>query len=141
MKQTEIVKILSQFGLKATQQRIAVLSVMNSMSNHPSVEDIYKKLYKKYPTISLATVYKTVETFEQIGLIKKIRTDCGYVRYDSVIEPHYHLYSFDDNRLEDYFDDDLNNLLKDYFKKKRIPGFTVNDFNLQILGTFSKNKQ
>jgi len=141
MKQEEIVKILSEFGLKATHQRIAVLLVLSSIPTHPSAEDIYTKLIKNYPTISLATVYKTVETFEQVGLIKKIRTDCGYVRYDSVTEPHYHLYSFNDNRLEDYFDEDLNKLLKDYFSKTQIPGFIVNDFNLQILGKFTKNKQ
>jgi len=58
------------------------------------------------------------------------------MRYDAVLQTHHHLYSAESERIEDYFDDDLYKIIAEYFKKKKIPDFTINDFKLQIIGKF-----
>ena len=72
------------------------------------------------------------------NLIKKVKTDKDIMRYDAVIEDHHHLYSTESDRIEDYINHDLNNLLKEYFKKNKINDFEIDDIKLQIIGKFKK---
>jgi Fur family peroxide stress response transcriptional regulator len=60
------------------------------------------------------------------------------MRYDPILEKHHHLYCAESERIEDYFDDELNDMLKEYFERKQIPGFTIDDIKLQIIGKFKK---
>lgn len=60
------------------------------------------------------------------------------MRYDGILEKHHHLYSSESERIEDYFDNDLNALIEDYFSKKKIAGFEIEEVKLQILGRFKK---
>jgi Fur family peroxide stress response transcriptional regulator len=61
------------------------------------------------------------------------------MRYDPVLDAHHHLYSIDSDRIEDYFDPELNLLLENYFSGKSIPGFQIEDIKLQIIGKFNIN--
>jgi Fur family peroxide stress response transcriptional regulator len=63
------------------------------------------------------------------------------MRYDAFLESHHHLYCSDSDRIEDYLDNELNKILENYFEKKRIPGFKIEDIKLQIIGKFLKNRQ
>jgi Fur family transcriptional regulator, peroxide stress response regulator len=60
------------------------------------------------------------------------------MRYDAIMEKHHHLYSLDSDRIEDYFDEDLNQILEDYFSKKHIKDFEIRDIKLQLIGTFKQ---
>jgi Fur family peroxide stress response transcriptional regulator len=63
------------------------------------------------------------------------------MRYDAILESHHHLYCSACNKIEDYHDEELNQLLDEYFKNKEIKNFTIKDIKLQIVGTFHfKNK-
>jgi Fur family peroxide stress response transcriptional regulator len=59
------------------------------------------------------------------------------MRYDSILEKHHHLYCVESDRIDDYYDPELTLLLEDYFSKKNIPNFTIDDVKLQITGKFS----
>jgi Fur family peroxide stress response transcriptional regulator len=59
------------------------------------------------------------------------------MRYDAVMSKHHHLYYSDSERIEDYFDKDLNKILNDYFRRKKIPNFKITDIKLQIIGTYT----
>ena len=61
----EFIEACKNMGLKITPQRVAVYEVLLSRDDHPTVEDIYNEIKKKYPFVSLATVYRTVETLEE----------------------------------------------------------------------------
>ena len=76
----------------------------------------------------------------QIVLIKKVKTEKDIMRYDAVMESHHHLYCSESDRIEDYKDNELNELLEKYFEKKKIPDFKIEDIKLQIIGKFIKNK-
>lgn len=139
-RKEEIRQVLSGKGLKVTPQRIAILEAIYKLDNHPTAEKIINEVRKSNPNIASGTVYKVLDVFEKNILIKKVHTDEGVVRYDGVIEDHHHLYCPESNLIQDYFDEELDNLLRDYFRKKKINGFKIDEMTLQIKGKFENNK-
>ena len=127
-------------GLKVTPQRIAVYETMLNVDNHPTAEMIRKKVAQKNPSISLGTVYKTLESFVEKGLIKKIKTEEDVMRYDPILEKHHHLYCQKSNTIADYYDEELNQIIQDYFRKKQISNFKIEDVKLHIIGEFKENE-
>lgn len=86
----EIEQRLRAEGFKVTPQRIAIYNALFEFEKHPTAEMIYRSLHEKYPTISLATVYKTMEIFEKIGVIRILDVggdSCRY-DYDTYLHPH-----------------------------------------------------
>ncbi len=134
---SEIKEKLSGCGLKITPQRIAILEAMNSLKNHPTAENIIEYIRKIHPNIATGTVYKVLETLVEKKLIKKVKTEKDIMRYDAILNSHHHLYCDATNRIEDYSDEELDHLLLEYFKKKKIPNFKVEEIKLQINGKFS----
>lgn len=131
----EIKEKISMYGMKCTSQRIAIYQALLS-SDHPSVENVYDVIGKDYPSISLSTVYNALETFAEKKLIGKIKTSNGKMRYDVRIEPHAHLYFKETKKVVDYFDDDLQSMIKKHFAKKNIPNFSIADVQILINGKY-----
>jgi Fur family peroxide stress response transcriptional regulator len=131
---------LRDSNLKVTPQRVAVLEALNNLKNHPTADKIKEYVVKNHPNIALGTIYKTLETFVEKGLVKKVKTEKDVMRYDAILENHHHLYCEDTERIEDFFDDKLDSLIDKYFQKKKIPNFNVKDIKLQIIGTFNNKK-
>lgn len=128
---------LKNSNLKITPQRIAVLEALSNLKDHPTADNIKEYVVKNHPHIAVGTIYKTLETFVKKGLVKKVKTEQDVMRYDAILDRHHHLYCEDTERIEDYFDDQLNEILEEYFKKRKIPNFKVKDVKLQIIGTFN----
>lgn len=82
----------------------------------------------------MTTVYNTLRIFVQKGIIKKVFTGDDKIRYDSGQMKHHHIYYTDSEKIEDFFDDELDKMLKNYFSEKKIPGIIINDMSLQISG-------
>ena len=139
MKAEEIRNKLVEKKLKVTPQRIAVLGAIINLKNHPTAENTIDYIRKNHPNISVATVYKVLDTLVENRLIKRVKTEKDIMRYDAITESHHHLYFSDSDRIEDYIDNDLNILLENYFKKNKIPDFKIEDIKLQIIGKY-KNK-
>ncbi len=85
------IKKCKQEGLKITPQRIAVYEILLNSKSHPTVEEIYEEVRKRYPFVSLATVYRTVETLEQVGLVRKVCYWGSSARYDANTKDHHHI--------------------------------------------------
>ncbi len=137
MADKTVIKILAENNLKVTPQRTAVLEVLLNLNNHPTAENIIEYLRLNYPHIPIGTVYKILDAFVEKGIVKKVTTDKDVMRYDAVMSKHHHLYYSDSERIEDYFDKDLNKILNDYFRRKKIPNFKITDIKLQIIGTYT----
>lgn len=137
----EIALKLNNNGLKITPQRIAVLQTLYKFRKHPTADELFAKVSKTIPGLSNTTIYNTLDTFVKKGLVKKVKTEAGVMRYDAVTEHHHHLYCVVSDRMEDYFDPELDRLLTNYFERKRIKGFNVSDIRLQLMGDFEDNKQ
>ncbi len=127
---------LIEKGLKVTPQRLSVLEALKNLKNHPTADQIIEYVKKSHPNIATGTIYKILDTFVDQGITHKVKTGRDVMRYDAVLENHHHLYSSDSDRIEDYFDEDLSEMIDDYFRKKNIPGFEIEDIKLQIKGKF-----
>jgi Fur family transcriptional regulator, peroxide stress response regulator len=134
-----VIKILVEKGLKVTPQRIAVLDIIFNLNNHPSAENIAEYLRISYPHVPIGTVYKILDVFVEKGIVTRVKTENGTIRYDPILEKHHHLYSSQSQQIEDFYDDDLNKLLENYFTKKQIPNFEIEDIKLQIIGKYINN--
>jgi Fur family peroxide stress response transcriptional regulator len=78
-------------GFKLTPQRLAILDYLEGNREHPSAEDIYRSVLKKFPTISFATVYTTLAALKQKGKLLELTTDPSKKRYDPNTTCHGHL--------------------------------------------------
>jgi len=135
-----IIKALKDCGLKVTPQRIAVFDAVIGLNNHPSAENVTEYIKTNHPNISTGTVYKTLETLVKCGIIKKVKTDADVMRYDAIVAKHHHLYCADSERIEDFVDEKLDNMIDNYLKNISIPGFKIEDIKLQIVGKFTNKK-
>jgi Fur family peroxide stress response transcriptional regulator len=136
MKVTEIRDNLSGKGLKVTPQRTAILEAIIQLNNHPTADNIIDYIRNYHPNIATATVYKVLDALIANGLIRKVKTEKDVMRYDAVMERHHHLYCSESDRIEDFVDPELNEIVEKYFKKKKIPNFEIEDVKLQIIGKF-----
>jgi Fe2+ or Zn2+ uptake regulation protein len=83
--------LLEDKGLKPTYQRLKVLEYLDRhIDTHPTAEIIYEALSRNMPTISVTTVYNTLNAFLQTGLVSAETITGTEVRYDLVTHPHHH---------------------------------------------------
>jgi len=132
----EISKRLKDKGLKVTPQRIAVLEALILLNNHPAADEIAASVRKNHPHIATGTVYNILDIMVDRGIISKVKSDRDIMRYDAMLDSHHHLYCIESDRIGDYFDEELNLLLENYFAEKQIPGFSIDEVKLQIIGRF-----
>lgn len=81
---------LREAGLKATGPRLAILDAVERNSHHPSAEDIYQELVGSHPSLSLSTVYGTLNAFAKAGLVRKLSEVDGRLRVDGTKVRHDH---------------------------------------------------
>ncbi len=81
---------LREAGLKATGPRVAILDAIERNHNHPSAEEIYQELAESHPTLSLSTVYSTLNAFVRAGLVRKLSEVDGRLRIEGAKRPHDH---------------------------------------------------
>lgn len=134
----ELAQKLAQHGMKVTPQRIAVLHALLKFHHHPTAEEIFREVSKDIPGLSQATVYNTLDVLVSRGIAFKIATNADVMRYDVVSVPHHHLFDEVSNRVEDYYDPELDQILKIYFAKKSIKGFRPLEIKLHLTGKFEE---
>ena len=100
-----------EHGLSVTPQRRAIMRALLASEAHPRAEEIYETVRAEHPTISLATVHRTLETLCQIGEARKVTPLHQSARYDGNVRPHHHLVCVECRRIVDVeapeFDDIL----------------------------------
>ncbi len=138
MNQPEIRKMLMDKGLRVTPQRLSIFEAIIKLKNHPTAEEIINSIKETQPNIATGTVYKVLDSLVENELIKKVKTEKDIMRYDAVIDNHHHLYCAQSDKISDYYNDEINELLADYFQKHKIPNFEIQDVKLQIIGKFKK---
>lgn len=84
------VDLLKKNDLKITPQRLIILKYLNSHHNHPTAEEIYETLKKKNPSLSKTTVYNTLETLTNAGLLYRLTICPTEHRYDINTDMHHH---------------------------------------------------
>jgi Fe2+ or Zn2+ uptake regulation protein len=113
---------LAQKGLKSTYQRILILDYLHANSNkHFTAELIYEKLSKRAPTLSLTTVYNTLSSFVEAGLVSAITITGTEVRYELTTTPHHHLLCKQCGRIIDI------NIKCPNANRKNIQGYKIDE--------------
>ena len=115
-------------GLRVTPQRIAVFSALASTTSHPSPERLHHAVCEFMPTISLATIYKTLDALVEAGLVQEVSAPSLARRFDARTEPHHHLVCTACERVMDSDDPTLNVALP------QVPGFVASSVKVTVLG-------
>ncbi|HHP0356384.1 TPA: peroxide-responsive transcriptional repressor PerR [Campylobacter lari subsp. concheus] len=114
----ELIQMLKNCDLKATPQRLCILKILKR-HEHPNIESLYESIKEEYPSISLATVYKNLNTLKEQGLVIEINTPNQKTCYDIYEYPHIHVICSKCNHIEDvcYEDSGINKYQEDLEKK------------------------
>jgi Fur family peroxide stress response transcriptional regulator len=131
----DIQQKLKEGGLKATHQRITILRALVNSGIHPTIDWLYESINQDHPAISLATVYKTMETLVESGIVRKVKSEDGKTRFDGNLENHNHIYCEQTGRIFDFQDAELQKLIQNYLANKQFTNFNVEDIQLQISGS------
>lgn len=118
-------------GIPCTPQRRLVLETVLALDTHPTADEVLERIGTRRRRISRATVFRTLESLVELGLLQKTSHAGRGVRYDRIAEPHHHLVCVRCERMIDIVDPRLDVL--------RVPdtsalGFEVSELRVQLRG-------
>ena len=129
-------------GVKLTEQRKIIAKIISESkseygeSDHPDVDELYNRVSKVDPKISIATVYRTVKLFEEAGILTKHDFKGGKARYEAMIESHHdHLIDIKTGEIIEFVDDEIEKLQKKVAEKY---GYKLVDHKLELYGVKKK---
>jgi len=135
---SSIIKALRGKGYKATPQRIAIGRLVLNDHSHPTAKNIYEKVKKIYPTVSLATIYKTVQVLKETGLIQELNLPNDQTRFDSIVQPHVHIVCQQCKSVSDSIDETISKAVE---RISNDADFSAGRWNLGIFGICSRCKR
>lgn len=87
----ELTELFRQQGLKITPQRVSIFKVLYDNREHPTAEAVYDTVRHEMPSISLRTVYQTLNDLASMGELGQLDLGTGSARFDPNIDSHHHL--------------------------------------------------
>jgi len=118
-------------GIRVTPQRLAVYRTLAEDLSHPSADQVYARLHPAMPSLSLATVYRILESLEGEGLIRRVSTLDGVGRFDANLDFHQHLVCRVCGRMTDFEEASLARIR---VPRSAAPGFTAEGLDIRIIG-------
>ena len=118
-------------GQRFTEQRAAVYKFLVGTDSHPTADDVFTSVRADIPDISLATVYKSLETLVGCGLAMKLTYGDGSARYDGRTDPHHHARCLACDRVID-IPGRLDSVTLE--RLGRVDGFAVEGYRLELVG-------
>ena len=100
-------RVLSQYHIKPTAQRLDIARITLYKDQHLSAEDVIMRLNSNTDGISRATVYNTLNLFVDKGLLRRVKIDSSKIYYDSKTKPHSHYFNVDTGEILDFEFDDI----------------------------------
>ena len=129
------IEALRSKGYKATPQRIAICRIALNSRAHPSALQVYDEVKKVHPTVSLATVYKTLEVLRDLVLVQEINFPKGQARFDSYMNPHINLICLKCGNITDLDDITVKEITK---KVAAATKFKPNGQRMDVYGICQK---
>lgn len=119
-------------GLKMTEQRRVISRVLSEATDHPDVEQVYRRAVEIDPKISIATVYRTMRLFEEASVIERLDFGDGRARYEeSRDEHHHHLIDLETGEVIEFANAELEALKE---KIARELGYELIGHRLELYG-------
>tara|TARA_A100000164_G_C21788969_1_gene714853 strand:- start:143 stop:568 length:426 start_codon:yes stop_codon:yes gene_type:complete len=129
-------------GVKLTEQRKIIARIMSESkkiygeTDHPDVDELYTRVSKIDPKISIATVYRTVKVFEEAGILTKHDFKGGKSRYEEIRESHHdHLIDIKSGEIIEFVNEEIEQLQKKVAEKY---GYELVDHKLELYGIKKK---
>ena len=129
-------------GVKLTDQRKVIAKILSESketygeSDHPDVDELYKRVSMIDSKISIATVYRTVKLFEEAGILTKHDFKGGKARYEAIVESHHdHLIDIKTGEIIEFVDEEIEKLQKKVADKY---GYKLVDHKLELYGVKKK---
>jgi Fur family transcriptional regulator, peroxide stress response regulator len=126
----EMIEQCRSAGMNVTPQRIAIYRALLQSEEHPTPEMLFRVVSRKMPSLSLATIYKTLDAFVEIGLIRAVPVVSEKRRYDANVDPHHHLVCSSCGEIRDYYTHDYDSLVPSH----PVNGFTPKAVSVNITG-------
>ena len=120
-------------GVRLTDQRKLVAQVMSESQDHPDVDELHKRVNKLDAKISIATVYRTVKLFEEVGIVTKHDFKGSKARYEEIPREHHdHLIDINTGEIIEFVNQDIEKLQKQVAEKL---GYKLVDHKLELYGS------
>ena len=133
----QIIQALRSKGYKATPQRITICRFALSSREHPSAQKVYSEVKKIHPTVSLSTVYKTLQVLKELCMLQELTSSLSQTRFDPNVKLHMNLVCTQCGTIVDVDDPVGKELIR------RLTGmaeFTVTEHHLDVYGVCRKCK-
>jgi len=134
-----IEEICLQKGLRVTEQRRIIARVLSESEDHPNVEQLHERAARQDPSISIATVYRTVRLFEEYGILDRHEFGDGRSRYEPAPDTHHdHLIDVESGKVLEFVDPELEQLQRVIAEKL---GYRLVDHRLELYGVKLAEKE
>ena len=104
----DFVAACRRIGIKATHQRIEIFKELAATGEHPDAESIYRRVLKRIPSMSFDTVYRTLRTLEDVGIVGRVGSIRDRARFDANVAPHHHFVCTRCGKVSDFTSDRLD---------------------------------
>ncbi len=133
LETTDLVQKCTEAGLRMTDQRRVILQVLAEAADHPSVEVVHQRSREIDPSISIATVYRTLNLLDQLNLVRKHDFHESHARFEANVEhhQHHHLIDVESGEVIEFKDDELEGLVQKIASRL---GFGLVDRRLELYG-------
>ena len=119
-------------GMRMTDQRRVIARVLSAATDHPDVEEVYRRSTEIDARISIATVYRTVRLFEEAGILERHDFRDGRSRYEPVSDEHHdHLIDVETGQVHEFQNEDIERLQREVAKRL---GFRLIDHRMELYG-------
>ena len=120
-------------GVRLTDQRRLIAKVMSESEDHPDVDELHKRVNNIDSKISIATVYRTVNLFEETGIVAKHDFKGTKARYEEATSEHHdHLIDINTGEITEFVDKDIEKLQEKVAAKL---GYKLIDHRLELYGS------
>jgi Fe2+ or Zn2+ uptake regulation protein len=121
---------LKEHGIKPSAQRLAIASYVLHTDQHPSADDVWRRVRKTFPLVSRATVYNTLNLFVDKGLIRELVLAEGRLVFDANVDRHHHFIDEDTGKIYDLPWGALT-----VSRVRELDGFEVRDYQVLLRGS------
>ncbi len=129
---SRIEQLCTEKGMKMTGQRRIIARVLSEATDHPDVEEVYRRAAQLDPRISIATVYRTVRLFEEASIIERHDFGDGRSRYEEATDEHHdHLIDIQSGEVIEFRSADIEELQRQVAEKH---GYRLVGHRLELFG-------
>ena len=119
-------------GIRMTGQRQLIIKVLENSKDHPDVETLFERANKIDNKVSIATVYRTVRTLQNAGILEKLEFNDGRSRFEDAVRKHHdHLIDLDTGKVIEFLDEEIEQIQTKIAKKL---GYKLIGHKLELYG-------